>query len=78
MTSFSRKFKRKQQAGFMKQFKKTMKNFKKMVKCAKCDHRPQPGENIDDWHIDKNSEDIDLICTECYVDPSHLEDFPNV
>ena len=79
MTSFARKLKRKQfvhaRKKFMKDFKKTMKNFKSQVKCSKCDYRPLPGENIDDWHIDKESENIDLICTNCY---SHTEEQENV
>ena len=51
---------------FMKDFKNKMKHFKKQVKCSKCDHHPTPGENIDNWHIDKDSQGIDLICTTCY------------
>ena len=68
---FARKLKRKQfnmaRKQFMKDFKTKMKEFKKQVKCTKCDYQPQPGENIDDWHIDKDSQGIDLICTNCYT-----------
>ena len=69
MASFTRKLKRRQQVTarkqFMKHFKKAMKNFKKQVKCSVCDRPPNPGENIDDWHIDQESENINLICTDC-------------
>jgi len=69
MASFARKLKRKKfvatRKQFMKHFKETMKNFKKQVKCSMCDRSPHPGENIDDWHIDKESSNIDLICTDC-------------
>ena len=51
---------------FMKDFKKSMKHFKKQVKCSSCGRDPYPGENIDNWHIDQESENINLICTECY------------
>lgn len=71
MTSFARKIKRKQLAvakkKFMKDFKNAMKNFKKQVKCSVCDRAPRPGENIDNWHIDQESNNIDLICTECHA-----------
>jgi len=50
----------------MKHFKKSMKNFKKAVKCSKCDHAPQQGENIDNWHIKKDSKNIDLVCEQCH------------
>ena len=50
---------------FMKDFKSQMLNFKKQVKCSKCDRPPEKGENIDQWHINKESENIDLVCTEC-------------
>lgn len=65
MSSFARRIKRRQHKILMKDFRKSMRNFKKMVKCTKCDYQPKQGENIDDWHIDKNSENIDLICTNC-------------
>ena len=67
----ARKLKRKSFTGarkkFMKDFKSRMASFKKQVKCSECGHHPIPGENIDDWHIDKNSEGVDLICTGCYT-----------
>ena len=71
MGSFARKVKRKQfvtaRKTFMKHFKKTMKTFKKQVKCSVCGRHPERGENIDDWHIDQESNNIDLICTSCYI-----------
>lgn len=70
MGSFTRKVKRKQYLAarkqFMKDFKSSMSSFKKQVVCSACGRAPRSGENIDDWHIDKYSEKIDLICTECY------------
>lgn len=70
MSSFARKLKRKQfvaaRKKFMKDFKSSMSNFKKQVVCSACGRSPRQGENIDDWHIDKYSEKIDLICTDCY------------
>ena len=70
MGSFARKVKRKQfvtaRKTFMKNFKKTMMNFKKQVKCSNCGREPIQGENIDNWHINQQSENIDLICPECY------------
>ena len=71
MGSFARRIKRKQfvtaRKKFMKDFKSSMRNFKKQVVCSKCDRGPREGEKIDDWHIDKYSEKIDLICTDCYI-----------
>ena len=68
---FARKLKRKTMVGqrkqFMKDFKKAMANFKLQVKCSECDRYPNEGENIDDWKINKYSESIDLICTDCYT-----------
>ncbi len=70
MGSFTRKIKRKQfvqaRKQFMKDFKKSMSKFKKQVSCSVCSRQPHPEEKIDDWHVDKYSEKIDLICTECY------------
>lgn len=69
MASFSRKIRRKQfveaRKRFMKDFKKSMRNFKKQVKCVTCGRPPNPGENIDNWHIDQESNNIDLICPAC-------------
>jgi hypothetical protein len=71
MGSFARKIKRKQfvqaRKQFMKDFKTQMATFKKQVKCSTCDRPPAEGENIDDWHVNKHSENIDLICTNCYT-----------
>ena len=65
----ARKIRRKRQNKmrklFMKDFKKKMREFKKQVKCSKCDYHPLPGENIDDWHIDQESNNIDLVCPAC-------------
>ena len=82
MASFARKIKRKQfvaaRKKFMKDFKSSMANFKKQVACASCGRAPRQGENIDDWHIDKYSEKIDLICTDCYTkEESENLDEPN-
>mgnify|MGYP005698245895 FL=1 len=52
---------------FMKDFKKAMANFKLQVKCSECGRYPREGESIDEWQINKNSENIDLICTDCYT-----------
>jgi hypothetical protein len=68
---FSRKVKRKAFAmarkEFMKDFKTQMTNFKRQVKCTECNRQPVEGESIDDWHVNKYSENIDLICTSCYT-----------
>lgn len=53
---------------FMKDFKRAMTKFKKQVVCSACTREPVEGENIDDWRINKNSENIDLICTDCYTE----------
>ena len=70
MSSFARKIKRKQfvtaRKQFMKHFKKSMKHFKTQVVCSVCGRPPHQGENIDNWHIDQESNNINLICTECY------------
>ena len=69
---FARKLKRKtmvvQRKQFMRDFKKAMSNFKLQVKCSECGRYPNEGENIDDWKINKMSENIDLICTDCYTE----------
>ena len=51
----------------MRDFKKAMANFKLQVKCSECGRFPNEGENIDDWKINKYSDSIDLICTDCYT-----------
>ena len=70
MGSFTRKIKRKQfvaaRKKFMKDFKSSMSKFKKQVVCTSCGRPPNQGEEIDNWHIDKYSERIDLICPQCY------------
>ena len=80
MGSFARKIKRKQfvaaRKKFMKDFKSSMRNFKKQVVCSKCGRLPREGEKIDDWHIDKYSDNIDLICTDCYTE-EESKDLPN-
>ena len=77
MTSFTRKIKRKQDLAFTKIFKKSMKKFKEMVKCSRCARTPLEGEKIDNWHIDKNTENIDLICEECYSEIEEGEKSPD-
>lgn len=78
MASFARKVKRKQlvlqRKHFMKHFKKSMKEFKMQVKCSDCDRQPFEGESIDDWHINQESNNIDLICTDCYVPSEEAKD----
>ena len=78
MGSFQRKVKRKQLVAtrkkFMKDFKRSMKKFKKQVVCSRCERAPYSGEEIDNWHIEKYSEKIDLICPQCY-DGDGLQDF---
>ena len=77
MGSFGRKLKRRQlvtaKKKFMKDFKASMSKFKKQVVCTACGRAPHSGENIDNWRINKSSENIDLICTECY-DERGVED----
>tara|TARA_Y100001938_G_C7782687_1_gene278684 strand:- start:188 stop:436 length:249 start_codon:yes stop_codon:yes gene_type:complete len=69
MASFARKIKRKRfvadRKQFMKHFKKSMKKFKAQVKCSSCGRPPNQGENIDEWHIDQESDNINLVCPEC-------------
>ena len=77
MASFAKKLKRKQfvaaRKKFMKDFKSSMANFKKQVVCSQCGREPRDGEKIDDWHIDKYSDSIDLICTDCYTEEESEE-----
>tara|TARA_Y100000310_G_C20297477_1_gene630114 strand:- start:48 stop:272 length:225 start_codon:yes stop_codon:yes gene_type:complete len=72
--SFARKFRRRQQKDFMKTFKKSMKDFKLQVRCSACGIEPDEGQKIDDWHINKDSNGIDLICTDCYTEEEPIED----
>lgn len=62
---------------FMKEFKKRMKQFKRQVVCSQCERQPYPGENIDDWRIEKSSDNIDLICTDCF-EPEGTEVYNDV
>tara|TARA_R100001510_G_C7520164_1_gene116016 strand:- start:228 stop:470 length:243 start_codon:yes stop_codon:yes gene_type:complete len=72
MSNSARKIKRKRmhaaRKSFMKEFKRTMRKFKKQVVCKFCKREPHHGENIDNWHLNKYSEKIDLMCTECYTE----------
>tara|TARA_Y100000114_G_C11750404_1_gene323970 strand:- start:1468 stop:1704 length:237 start_codon:yes stop_codon:yes gene_type:complete len=72
MSSFARKLRRKgitsARKQFMKEFKKTMRKFKKLVKCSLCGREPVEGEKIDNWRINQESENIDLICPDCYTE----------
>ena len=45
-----------------------MATFKMQVKCSVCGRPPHEEENIDNWRINKSSENIDLICTDCYTE----------
>tara|TARA_Y100000592_G_scaffold101037_1_gene184817 strand:+ start:45529 stop:45753 length:225 start_codon:yes stop_codon:yes gene_type:complete len=65
--SLDRKLKRKRAKEFAKSFKKTMKNFESVVRCVKCDRLPNVvmGEKIDNWHIRKESDKIQLTCPSC-------------
>ena len=67
---FARKIRRKQMNAakkqFMKDFRSKMNQFKLMVACSACNRRPTPGENIDNWKINQQSENIDLLCTDCF------------
>ena len=57
----------------MKEFKKTMRKFKKLVKCSLCGREPIEGEKIDKWRINQESENIDLICLDCYTEEEEDE-----
>ena len=69
---FSRKLKRKNtieaRKKLMKEFKRTMRTFQKMVKCAICDRAPNENEKIDNWRINQESENIDLVCESCHME----------
>ena len=65
MGSLKRKIKRKQSNTYMKAFKKTMKEFKNMVKCSSCDRPPSVEEKIDKWQINKKADRISLTCVDC-------------
>jgi hypothetical protein len=70
----ARRIRRKKQNAFMKDFKKRMKSFKKLVVCSACGTAPNPGENIDDWKINQESENIDLLCTDCFGQEEEWQD----
>ena len=78
MGSFTRKIKRKQfvqaRKQFMKDFTRSMSKFKKQVACSVCTRTPREDEKIDSWHVDKYSEKIDLVCTECYDEGERNQD----
>ena len=63
--SFARKMMRKRKLKFMKDYRKSMKNFRKNVKCSECGAGPPPGGKIDQWTLTKKEEEISLICTDC-------------
>lgn len=62
----SRKIARKKQKALFQEFKKKMKQFKKMVACSLCDRDPHPEEKIDNWKINQKSENLDLLCPDCF------------
>ena len=51
----------------MRDFKQSMRKFKSQVLCSRCGYKPSPGENIDEWNIEKDSNNISLICTTCIL-----------
>lgn len=74
MGSLDRKLKRKRAKEFAKSFKKTMRNFESIVRCVKCGRLPNVvmGEKIDNWHIKKEADKIELTCPSCKED-SHVD-----
>ena len=76
--SFARKMMRKRKLKFMKDYRKSMKNFRKNVKCSECGTTPPPGEKIDQWTLTKNEEEINLICTDCKPQEEDDEDSPEM
>ena len=67
MSSLKRKLKRKKAKEFVKSFRKTMKNFESIVRCVSCSRVPNAimGEKIDNWHIEKEGQKIQLTCPNC-------------
>ena len=63
--SFARRITRKRKLKLMKDYRKSMKNFRKNVKCSECGVRPPPGGKIDQWTLTKREEEIRLVCTDC-------------
>lgn len=59
---------------FFKDFKRKMQEFKLMVACSSCGRRPEPGEDIDNWKINQHSEEIDLLCTDCFGTEEEWQD----
>ena len=68
VASLERKLRRVKQKEFVKNFKKTMKNFEKSVMCTGCFRIPNTieGEKIDDWHMENNNGKIKLTCPSCF------------
>ena len=75
---FERKLRRKQfniaRKRFMRDFKQKMKQFRNMVACSACGKQPAEGENIDDWKINQQSENIDLLCVDCFGTEEEWQD----
>ena len=67
MSNLFRSLKRKKKKEFAKNFKKTMKNFREVVKCKICGRTPNAlaGEKIDDWLMENRNGAISLTCIEC-------------
>jgi transcription elongation factor Elf1 len=63
--SLTRRIKRKRKLKFMKNYRRSMKNFRKNVKCSECGVNPPPGEKIDQWTLVKKEEEISLVCVDC-------------
>tara|TARA_B100000700_G_scaffold317974_3_gene410285 strand:+ start:582 stop:821 length:240 start_codon:yes stop_codon:yes gene_type:complete len=75
---FARKLRRRQLVAarkqFFKDFKQKMQEFKMMVACSSCGRQPNEGENIDNWKINQQSENIDLLCLDCFGDEEDWQD----
>lgn len=69
--SINRKFARTKRKRFLKQFKKSMKNFEEIIRCVSCERVPDAigGEKIDNWHIAKSEDSIQLTCPSCMEVP---------
>ena len=63
--SFIRKIERNRLKNFRKKYKKTMKKWKKSVRCSVCGREPFENEKIDNWTLSKADEKISLVCTDC-------------
>jgi Zn finger protein HypA/HybF involved in hydrogenase expression len=72
--SLARKIARKKQKAVFQEFKKKMKQFKKMVACSVCQRPPDSEEKIDNWKINQKSENLDLLCPDCF---GHEEEWRN-